>query len=410
MLEKKERRRIIGGFTKRLIAVAVLLSMCSFALVAVAASSYTVNVKADGKAKVVKTSSRDPETIVNKAGFKVGADDKIDTSAFKVGAEAKDGNTLRVYREARVAVYENGTRVKTLVMAGKVKDAIKAAGVQEVRSTDTVNQKMNAELEEGMQIKVNRSYTVSITADSRTRQVIFNEGTVQDALNRAGIKLGKYDTVKPSAKTKIQRGQQIVVKRVVYKKRTSEETIKAQTVYQTTTALAPGATQVKTEGSDGKKVVTYQDKYVDGQLKSSKVVSTKVTKEPVDRVVLKGASAYTNGLNFTTAASVENPLATIHGSSTAYTASAGARCSTGVPAKRGYVAVDPRKIPYGSKLYIKADDGTVYGYAIAADTGGFVSNSNTVVDLYMNSQSECVQWGRRNVTIYVLEWGNGTVS
>ncbi|HPZ00803.1 MAG TPA: 3D domain-containing protein, partial [Clostridiales bacterium] len=101
-----------------------------------------------------------------------------------------------------------------------------------------------------------------------------------------------------------------------------------------------------------------------------------------------------------------NALKVIKGSSTAYTAPSGAKCSTGVTARSGYVAVDPKKIPYGSELYIVSADGKkVYGYAIAADTGGFVHNSNTVVDLYMNSNAQCTQWGRRNVVIYVLSWG-----
>ncbi|MBQ3283125.1 MAG: hypothetical protein IJH42_04655 [Atopobiaceae bacterium] len=47
---------------------------------------------------------------------------------------------------------------------------------------------------------------------------------------------------------------------------------------------------------------------------------------------------------------------------------------------------------------------------VAADTGGFVTNgSGTLVDLYMDSYGECTQWGKRNVTIYVISWGNGRV-
>ena len=39
----------------------------------------------------------------------------------------------------------------------------------------------------------------------------------------------------------------------------------------------------------------------------------------------------------------------------------------------GNVAVDPRIIPYGSKLFIMSADGKyVYGYGIACDTGGSV--------------------------------------
>ena len=93
----------------------------------------------------------------------------------------------------------------------------------------------------------------------------------------------------------------------------------------------------------------------------------------------------------------------LHGKSCAYTASAGALMSTGKAVDQGYVAVNPDIIPYGSKLWIVADDGEVYGYAIAADTGGSVGRNDILVDLFMWSYDECIQWGAKNVTIYVIE-------
>ncbi len=44
---------------------------------------------------------------------------------------------------------------------------------------------------------------------------------------------------------------------------------------------------------------------------------------------------------------------------------------------------------------------TGYGYAFANDCGGAVKNN--VVDLFMNSTAECIQWGRRNMTAYIIQ-------
>lgn len=94
---------------------------------------------------------------------------------------------------------------------------------------------------------------------------------------------------------------------------------------------------------------------------------------------------------------------TVHtGRSCAYTASPDALMSTGKAVFQGYVAVNPDLIPYGSELYIIADDGSVYGYAIAADTGSSVRKGRIVVDLFMNEYDDCIQWGNRSVTVYVL--------
>ena len=62
-------------------------------------------------------------------------------------------------------------------------------------------------------------------------------------------------------------------------------------------------------------------------------------------------------------------------------------------------AVNPKLIPYGTRLYIPG-----YGYAVAEDTGGFVKKYPTGIDVYMSSDSACRQWGRkRNVTVYILK-------
>ena len=61
-------------------------------------------------------------------------------------------------------------------------------------------------------------------------------------------------------------------------------------------------------------------------------------------------------------------------------------------------------IPYGSKLYIVTKDGSWdYGYAIAADTGGAMRSGRILVDQYMNSYDTCMQYGVREVDIYLLD-------
>ena len=88
---------------------------------------------------------------------------------------------------------------------------------------------------------------------------------------------------------------------------------------------------------------------------------------------------------------------------TAYTYT-GNRCATGVSPQPGYIAVNPKIIPYGTKMYIVSADGRyVYGYAIAADTGGYVKSRPTNVDLFMETNAACKAFGRRDVIIYFLE-------
>lgn len=69
--------------------------------------------------------------------------------------------------------------------------------------------------------------------------------------------------------------------------------------------------------------------------------------------------------------------------------------ATGIPATYGVAAVDPYVIPLGTRLYIPG-----YGEAIAADTGGAIIGYR--IDLCMESYDECMEFGRRNVTVYIL--------
>ena len=69
--------------------------------------------------------------------------------------------------------------------------------------------------------------------------------------------------------------------------------------------------------------------------------------------------------------------------------------ASGMVAQYGVVAVDPDVIPLGTRLYIPG-----YGEAIAADTGGAIIGNK--IDLCMESYSEAMQFGRRDVTVYVL--------
>lgn len=64
--------------------------------------------------------------------------------------------------------------------------------------------------------------------------------------------------------------------------------------------------------------------------------------------------------------------------------------------RKGLVAVDPKVIPLGTRLYV---DG--YGYAIADDTGGYIKGNR--IDLAYENRREALQFGRRMVQVYILD-------
>lgn len=94
----------------------------------------------------------------------------------------------------------------------------------------------------------------------------------------------------------------------------------------------------------------------------------------------------------------------LSGKSTTYIM--GHTTATGTPVHPGVVAVNPKIIPYGSKMYIVANDGSgaIYGYCSAEDTGGFIYMSNgPLVDLYVWTMQDVYAWGNHPVDVYILE-------
>ena len=87
---------------------------------------------------------------------------------------------------------------------------------------------------------------------------------------------------------------------------------------------------------------------------------------------------------------------------TAYTTGGkvGTRTASGTTVRVGVVAVDRNVMPLGTKVYVVSNDGEyVYGFGVAEDTGV----RGNIIDLYMDTYNECIQFGVRDCTVYVLD-------
>lgn len=61
---------------------------------------------------------------------------------------------------------------------------------------------------------------------------------------------------------------------------------------------------------------------------------------------------------------------------------------------RGTIAVDPKVIPLGSRIWVEG-----YGWGLAEDTGGLIKGQ--IIDLFMETKREALNWGRKNIIIRV---------
>ncbi len=307
---------------------------------------------------------------------------------------------------------------KTNSNEGSTTTETQVSGSEEIILPDGDALRSNGEI--GMNVVEGVTVDIKVgTQDYKSYDV--PKSTVKDALDHANITLGEDDTVNKSLKAKVTNKTKIKVNRVSYKKKVKTEKISYKTVTKDTVSLYAGQKKVAQKGVNGKKKVTYTKKIVNGKVKKVVVTNTKVVKKAKKKVVLVGTKRKNywmianNPTSFNTKSSGGAGTILDHngkkiaykkvfsGSSTAYYAPAGAGTSIGDTVHIGGVAVNPNMIPYGSKLYIESPDGSfVYGYAVANDTGGFAYTGAALVDCFYPTYDMCVQFGRRNLNVYVL--------
>lgn len=289
--------------------------------------------------------------------------------------------------------------------------AIEAADITsedyEVTKTET-DDKMTS-------VKISYGYPVYITCGDITHEITFFGGSVEEALKDAGFMPDKYDFVEPSLNTVITETTYIDYTNIDYVKSTKTEVIPHSTKKVYTTSLKEGEKKVTREGKDGVKKVTLVEKLVNG-VSVETTESYKVISKPTTKKISIGKKATTTSTkgHISTLSSKkeieldENGVPVKYKSkmkvrATAYTHT-GNPCSTGVKPQPGYIAVNPKVIPYGTEMFIRTTDGKyIYGYAVAADTGGFIKRHPTGIDLFFDTKSECRNFGVRTAEIYILD-------
>lgn len=408
----KATRVTLWKVTALIMAFAVLCAGTAFAATP---SQYVVDIYDGSEITRVETSKNDAYEIVAQASIDLSENDKLSLVAFNPGEDS----VITIYRAASVTFVDlNGESVQ-MEFAGTVSDLLSELSVT-VEEGQLVSVPTDTVLYDGLVVKLTNAYHINVTADGATITLLIGEGTVADALSQANVTLDENDEVSPAASEVLYDNLDITVYRVTYTERTVNEKIAFSKKTVKSSSMFKGESTVTQAGENGEKTVTYRDKIVDGAYSSSEVLSETVIKEAVPQITTVGtkqkAVAVASLRNGGTPISeltqpdflkIENGAPTeykqiITGKAAAYTAAPGSKTASGRTVKPGYIAVNPNQIPYGSELWIVSTDGIVYGYAIAADTGGFVKKGKFTVDLFMNTESECRQWGSRDVVIYVL--------
>lgn len=248
---------------------------------------------------------------------------------------------------------------------------------------DYISRPVSTYIHDGIAFKLKHATDFKVTADGKTKKYKTLCRTVGDALKDCGIKVGDADIVTPGLETEIGDDLEVVIQRVTTKQETVEEDVKFNTIEKDDSSMNQGESKVVTEGVNGKDKVTYEITYIDGVESERKEVSRETVTAAVDKVIANGTKISFDGKSYSRKLVVK-----------AYSYTGGGRTAMGTKARVGEIAVDPKVIPLGSRVYIEG-----VGARIAEDTGGNIKGNT--IDIYMNTLAECRRWGARTVTIYI---------
>ena len=204
-------------------------------------------------------------------------------------AAPEDGAVIRVSRWASVKIVTADGKEKTVELTGAtVADALKHAGIT-LADGESLNVAEDAYLSDLTEdIVVASSYKVKVTADGKTTEYESKQQTVKEFLSAEKITVGEKDRVTPAQNEKIKSDTEIVIVRVTEKTETKTEQIAYETKKEYSDSMYDGESDTKQNGVNGEKTITYRVVYADGKEESREVVSEKITKEPVDEIVVYG--------------------------------------------------------------------------------------------------------------------------
>ncbi len=266
---------------------------------------------------------------------------------------------------------------------------------------------------DGMQITIISPKTIHVDVNNGEKK--FDTETQCETIGQLMIELKEktgtsYKVVDgQSSSEKLKNDSNVYLRAVREEIYTETEEVPFVKLEEKTDTLYVGEKKLKQKGVNGIKIITMKNIYYGDEKVDNFCIDRTVTTEPVNEIVLVGTKQkepdYTTtaspdvkdlGLNYskviTMNATAYCPCASCNG------AWAGQPSSMGLAVKHGIVAVDPKFIPLGTKLYIEG-----YGYAVAADTGGAIKGNR--IDLCYDSHEEALSsgWGHTNTKVYILK-------
>ncbi|WP_051533823.1 3D domain-containing protein [Desulfitibacter alkalitolerans] len=292
-----------------------------------------------------------------------------------------------------ITIYQGQSVEKVYTTSQNVGEALIELGLEQTEELFVVPG-MDAKIVAGMEIHIFNTENIRVYVDGMDENISMPLIDMRYLLSRQGIFLEETDKI--DGNIFVEEEKYVKVIRVTTGVIEREVEINFNTVLRPNHELFRGERRILTPGVKGSKLEVVHVTYEDNIPAQKQVLAEEIIQEPRDQIMEFGTkeriqSASRNSVLTENQRIVKEMIV----ESTAYTHT-GNTTFTGIWPYEGVVAVDPRVIPLGTKMYVEG-----YGYATAADTGGLIKGN--IIDVFMDTHEKAVNWGRRQVKIYILE-------
>lgn len=324
----------------------------------------------------------------------------------------------------QVTVIDNGIKAVYETKETKLQDFFKEQALvldmQDRFVVDDFMVDLDEPINKGMVVEIQRKKTMILQINNVCVTATTYVSTVEELLKEHNIVITEKDWMNVNLTDPIYPYMHVYIQQHQEQQEAEFIAIPFATEVRKNDQLLVGQKRIVQEGKVGQQQITWRVAYLGDQEQNRVKVAEVVTQQPVAHIIEEGTKVQTliqKALSPDKLVVENNTLIledgqrltftkAINMKATSYTASyecTGKHPShpyfgmtaSGTRAKVGTVAVDPRVIPLGTKLYVEG-----YGFATAEDTGGAVKGN--VIDLYFETNADVKAFGTRQRKVYVL--------
>ncbi|ARJ39103.1 MULTISPECIES: G5 and 3D domain-containing protein [Sporosarcina] len=407
--------------------MAVALFVATTSLVLIDGKKKNVSMDLNGKQIELRTAAATVGEVLAANDVKVQEHDLVEPT---VNTPIENDTKIKWQKANKVVIDVDGKTQELWTTEATVNDVLKTANI-EVTTHDEVEPALATKITENQPIAIAKAFPVTVKDGGKERTVWSTQTTVRKFLTDQNIRLSNLDKVEGDTSAKLTASNAVVnIARVEKITDVIEETADFKTKRKTDMTMLKGKEKVVTNGKNGKLQKKFQITKKNGKVVSRELVGKTMVEEPTHKVVHVGAKApkvevatatpalakaSTNATAKSSSTPAQAQVAVSRGNSsepsggkeffanasayTAYCNGCSGITATGINLRANpnmkLIAVDPRVIPLGSKVWVEG-----YGYAIAGDTGGAIKGNR--IDLHMPTKEAAYSFGRRQVKIKVI--------